>query len=117
MQIRHSITADDDYTFEKLQNKDWQYFVVTLIELSNNDIKSVDFIDLGKKDITEKTFDNLQYCKDLYESGFYDTAIFFQKSLADLHDIFIEETKDDLRRELRYTKNVKEEQNPVELLK
>ena len=38
LQVRHSIIADDDYALEKLQNKDWQYFVVTLIELSSNDI-------------------------------------------------------------------------------
>ena len=117
LQIRHSIIADDNYALEKLQNKDWQYFVVTLIELSNNVLKRIDITDLGEKDIIEKTFDNLQYCKDFYENVFYDTAIFFQKSLADLHDIFIERIEDDLRRELRYTKNVKEEQNPVELLK
>ena len=117
LQIRHSIIADDDYALEKLQNKYWQYFVVTLIELSNNNIKSIDFTDLGKKYIIEKTFDNLQYCKDFHESVFYDTEIFFQKGLVDLHDIFIHKIEDDIRCELRYTKNVKEEQNQVELLK
>ena len=29
--IRHSIIADDDYALEKLQDKNWQYFVVTLV--------------------------------------------------------------------------------------
>ena len=27
LRIRHSIIADNDYALEKLQNKDWQYFV------------------------------------------------------------------------------------------
>ena len=31
----------------------------------------------SEKDILEKTFDNLNYCKDYNQSGFDDTAYFF----------------------------------------
>ena len=43
--LRHSQIANDEYALEKLQNKSWSYFVETLIEVSNDDVKYSDVIE------------------------------------------------------------------------
>ena len=74
LEIRHSVIADDDYALENLQNKNWQYFVETLLFVASDQLSE---FEESEKDILEKTFDNLNYCKDYNQSGFDDTAYFF----------------------------------------
>ena len=74
LEIRHSVIADDDYALENLQNKNWQYFVETLLFVASDQLSE---FEESEKDILEKTFDNLNYCKDYDQSGFDDTAYIF----------------------------------------
>ena len=74
LEISHSVIADDDYTLENIQNKNWQYFVETLLFVASDQLSE---FQESEKDILKKTFDNLNYCKDYYQSGFDYTANFF----------------------------------------
>ena len=38
LEIRHSVIADDDYAFENLQNKNWQYFIETLLFVARDQL-------------------------------------------------------------------------------
>ena len=53
LKLRHSQIEDDEYALEKLQNKDWQCFVVTLLEILNEDIRFSDFENKGERDIID----------------------------------------------------------------
>ena len=74
LEIRHSVIADDDYALENLQNKNCQYFVETLLFAASNQLSE---FEESEKDILEKTFDKLNYCKDYYQTGLDNTAYFF----------------------------------------
>ena len=74
LEIRHSVIADDDYAFKNLQNKNGQYFIETLLFVARDQLSEFEELE---KDILKKTFDNLNYCKDYYQSGFDYTANFF----------------------------------------
>ena len=77
--LRHSQTSDDEYALEKLPNKSWSYFVESLTEISNDDVKYGEAIkNEAESNIIEKTVDNLDYCKDTYNQAFTDTAIHFK---------------------------------------
>ena len=114
-EIRHSIITDDTVALEELQKRDWQYFIVTLLENLNKEYESDSLTDIKEKNIIEKTFENIQYLKDFYEEVFYDTSYFFHRSLQGLHDILIEKLEDDLNREIYYTGKIKEEVDHTKL--
>ena len=61
LEIRYSVIADDDYALENLQNKNWQYFIETLLFVASDQLSK---FEESEKDILQKTFDNLNYCKD-----------------------------------------------------
>ena len=61
LEIRYSVIADDDYALENLQNKNWQYFIETLLFVASDQLSK---LEESEKDILQKTFDNLNYCKD-----------------------------------------------------
>ena len=81
LKLRHSQIADDEYTLEKLQNKDWQYFIVTLLEISNEDIRFSDFENEGEHDIIDKTLNNITICKETYNTAFIKIATYFRHAL------------------------------------
>ena len=62
-EIRHSVIVDDGDALENLQNKNSQYFVEMLLFVASNQLGE---FEETEKDILEKTFDNLNYCKDFY---------------------------------------------------
>ena len=113
--IRHSIITDDTIALEELQKKDCQYFIVTLLEISNKEYESSDLTDSKKKDIIEKTFENLEYLKTFYENVFWDTGYFFHRSLKNMHNTLIKKLEDDLNREIYYTEKIKEEVDHTKL--
>ena len=71
----------------------------------------------SEKDILKKAFDNLNYCKDYYQSGFDDTAYFFYRYIKKIHDIFVEKMEDDISHEIYFHKPLKSIEDPRELLK
>ena len=74
LEIRHSVIADDDYALENLQNKNWQYFVETLLFGASDQLSE---FEESEKYILKKTFDNLNDCKVVYQNVFDDVTIFF----------------------------------------
>ena len=114
LEIRHSVVADDDYALETLQNKNWQYFVETLLFVASDQLSE---FEESEKDILKKAFDNLNYCKDYYQSAFDDTAYFFYRYIKKIHDIFVEKMEDDISREIYFHKPLKSIEDPRELLK
>ena len=74
LKLRHSRIADNKYALEKLQEKDWPYFVRTLLELSNNEIIYGDIENVGERDVVDKTFDNIQECINMYHSVYQEVA-------------------------------------------
>ena len=103
LEIRHSVIADNDYALVNLQNKDWQ---LTVFDDSSSE-----------SDIFEKSFEEINYCKDYYQSLFDNTAYFFHLYIQQTHDIFVEKMEEDIRRELYFHKPLKSIENPMELLK
>ena len=74
--LRHSQISDDEFAPEKLQNKSWSYFVESLIEILNDDIKYGDAMkNEAESNVTDKTINNLDYCKDTYNLAFNDIVI------------------------------------------
>ena len=114
LEIRHSVIAHDDYALENLQNKNWQYFVETLLFVARNQLSE---FQESEKDILKNSFDNLNYCKDYYQAGFDDTAYFFYQYIKKIHDIFVEKMEDNISHEIYFHKPLKSIENPKKLLK
>ena len=93
LDIRYSVIADDDYALENLQNKNWQYFVETLLFAASVQLSE---FEESEKEILGKTFDELNYCKDYYQTGFDDTAYFFYQYIRKIHNIFVEKMEDNI---------------------
>ena len=71
----------------------------------------------NQKKSLKKAFDNLNYCKDYYQTGFDDTAYFFYQYIKKIHDIFVEKMEDNISHEIYFHKPLKSIENPRELLK
>ena len=118
--LRHSIIANDEYALETLQNRNWSYFIKKLIYFSNNDLDDELFQDGEydeQKSLVDQTFENLNYCKQIYQNVFDDLAYFFHRKLKETPDIFVEKMKEDLAREIFYQKKIKEQENSTEVFK
>ena len=120
--VRHSQVADDEFAIKIVQSHNWQYFIETLLHISNNEIDIKDF-NLKNDDefddylIIQKTLQNLNYCKRFYEEVFDDISYFLHKKIKEIPDEFVEKMQDDLASEIYYTKKLKEIESHVEFLK
>ena len=120
--VRHSQIAEDEFAMKIVQSHNWQYFIETLLHISNGEIDIGDY-DLQNDDefddyvIIQKTLQNLNYCKRFYEEVFDDISYFLHKKIKETPDEFIEKMQDDLAREIYHTKKLKEIESHVEFLK
>ena len=73
--IRHTVIADDDYALENLQNKNWEYFVKTLLYTTSDQLS--EFEESEKKTFLKKYFDKLNDCKIGCQTVFDNIALFF----------------------------------------
>ena len=120
--IRHSKVASDNFAIKIVQSHNWQYFIETLLEISNGDLNIEDFNvdddnEFDKYLIIEKTLKNLNYCKNFYEEVFDDISYFFYKKIKETPDEFVEKMEEDFANEIYYTKKLKEIDSHVEFLK
>ena len=104
LEIRHSAIADDDYALENLQNKNWKYFVKTLLFVASDQLSE---FEESEKYILEKAVDNLNYCKDYYQTGFDNTAYFFYRYIKKIHNIFVTKMEDNISCKLYFHKPLK----------
>ena len=120
--VRHSQIANDEFAMKIVQSHNWQYFIETLLHISNGEIDIGDY-DLQNDDefddyvIIQKTLQNLNYCKRFYEELFDDISYFLHKKIKKTPDEFVEKMQDDLAREIYHTKKLKEIESHVEFLK
>ena len=120
--IQHSQIFDDEFAVRIVQSHNWQYFIKTLLHISNGEIDIQDF-DLKNDEefenylIIEKTLENLNYCKRFYEEVFNDTAYFLHKKIKETPDEFVDKMQDDLANEIYFTKKLKEIESHVDFLK
>ena len=115
--IRHSIIANNEYALETLQNRNWSYFIIKLIYILNNDLDVELLQDEYNEEnsLVNQTFQNLNYCKQIYENVFDDLAYFFHRKLKETPNIFVEKMEEDLAREIFYRKKIKEQENSTEV--
>ena len=120
--VRHSQIANDEFAMKIVQSHNWQYFIETLLHISNGEIDTGDY-DLQNDDefddyvIIQKTLQNLNYCKRFYKEVFHDISYFLHKKIKETPDEFVEKMQDDLAREIYHTKKLKEIESHVEFLK
>ena len=122
LKIRHSIIANDDFALNVVQSHNWQYFIETLLHISNNETNLDDYNLKNNEDfdqylIIEKTLDKLKYCRNFNEDVFDDVSYFFDKKIQELPDDFVKKMEDDLSNAIYYTKKLKEVDSHIEVLK
>ena len=120
--VRHSKIVGNEFALKIVQSHNWQYFIETLLHISNNEISLNDFDfkdDEAFEDylIIEKTQQNLNYCKNFYEEVFNDVAYFLHKKIKEIPDKFIEKMQDDLANEIYFTKKIKDIESHVKFMK
>ena len=79
--IRHTQISDDKYALETLQSKNWPYFVITLLEVSNDDVNLSSVADQNVINIINKIFENLNICKEYYNYIYNNITGCFQEYL------------------------------------
>ena len=86
--VRHSQIANDEFAIKIVQSHNWQYFIETLLHISNGEIDIRDF-DLQNDDefddylIIQKTLEHLNYCKRFYEEVFDNNSYFLHKKIKE----------------------------------
>ena len=122
--IRHAIISDDLHAIEKLQSKDWPYFINRLLEVSDGDISSLNLINLSQHqndenelEIINDTIENLEICKSYYSDIYANVGCVFQKYLQNASDNLIQKIQDDISLNLSLNAYLKNEQNSNEILR
>ena len=69
--VRHTTVLDNQHTLENSQSKDWPYFINRLLEVSNDDIASLNLLGIGQSQnnieqlkIINDTIENLKISKN-----------------------------------------------------
>ena len=116
--LRHLQISDDEYALEKIQNKSWSYFVESLIEISNDDVKYGEVIkNEAESNIIEKTINNLDYCKDTYNRAFTATAIHFKTALEHMQRRDVARIQDELGTKVYRATDIADNPNVTEVLR
>ena len=122
IKVRHSEILENEEALKIIQNHNWQYFIETLLEISNNEnlIDRNDFKDDEAFEdyiIIEKTQENLEYCKKFYEGVFNDIAYFLHNKIKETPDEIVEKIEDDLSNYRIFFKKLKKIESHVEFMK
>ena len=116
-QLRHSQISEDDYVFKALQNKNWVYFIKTLLEVSTNQVDISFLSNPNELSILSQATENLHICKEYYNSIYHNIAGCFQEYLIRLPNLFVEKMEDDININLFSNIELKNEQDPAEIFK
>ena len=72
-EIRHTVVSHDLHTIEKLQSKNWPYFINRLLEVLDGGISLLNLINLSQNrndanelEIINDTIENLEICKSYF---------------------------------------------------
>ena len=66
---------------QTLQSKNWPYFVITVLEVSNDDVNLSSVADQNVINIINKIFENLNICKEYYNYIYNNITGCFQEYL------------------------------------
>ena len=116
-QLRHSQISEDDYVFKALQNKNWVYFIKTLLEVSTNQVDISFLSNPNELSILSQATENLHICKEYYNSIYHNIAGCFQEYLIRLPNLFVEKMEDDININLFSNIELKNEQDLAEIFK
>ena len=100
-----------------MQNKNWAYFIKTLLEISTNQVDISSFSNPNELSIISQTSENLHIFKEYHNSIYHNIAGCFQEYLQRLPDLFLEKMEDDININLFSNIEIKNEQNPAEIFK
>ena len=121
--IRHAIISDDLNSIEKLQSKNWPYFIKCLLEVSDGDISSLNLINLSQNridtnelKIINDTIEDLEICKSYYSDIHAKCWLCFSRLSTDAPHNLIQKMQDNIRLNLFLNTDLKNEQNPNEIL-
>ena len=121
IKLRHSEIIENEVGLKVIQNHNWQYFIETLLEISNNE--ALLDRDSFKDDeafedylIIEKTQEKLKYCKEFYNGVFDDIGYFLQRKIHETQDHFIEKMQEDLSNHRIYFRKLKEIESHTDLM-
>ena len=114
---------DDQHSLENLQSKDWLYFINHLLEVSNDDISSLNLLGIGQNQnrieelkIRNDTSENLKICKNYYPDIYANVSSCFQNYLRTAPNVLNKKTQDDLRLNLFSNIVLNNEHNTSEIL-
>ena len=88
---------DNKYALETLQNKNWPYFIKTIIEISNDDVDLNSVTDQNKISIINETFENLNMPKEYYNSIYHKIVGCFQEYLNKIPIWYAKEFENNLK--------------------
>ena len=122
LSIRHSQIVTNEKAISILQSNTWGYFIEQLLHFANGNISLDDFNldddrEFERYNVTEKTSDNVNYCKQFYQEVFDDIGYFFQRMIKETPNEFLEPLKADLANEIYFYKNLKDIESHSELLR
>ena len=122
--IRHTIISDKLHAIEKLQSKNWPYFINRLLEVSDGDISLLTLINLNQNqndtnelEIINDTIKNLEICKSYYSDIYGNIGCVFPKYLQNASNNLIQKIQDNRMLNLFLNTDLKNERNPNEILK
>ena len=122
--IRHTIILDHLQAIEKLQSKNWPYFINHLLEVSDDDTSSLNLINLTQNrnnanelEIINDIIENLETCKSYYSDNYANVRCVFQNYLQNASDNLIQKIQDDIRLNLFLNTDLRNEQNPNKISK
>ena len=100
-----------------LKNKNWAYFIKTLLEVLTNQLDISSFSNPNELSIISQTSKNLHIYKEYYNSVCHNVAGCFQGYLIRLPDIFVGKMEDYININLFSNIGLKIEQHPAEIFK
>ena len=121
IKIKHSEIIENEIGLAVIQNHNWQYFIETLLEISNNDklLKRDSFKDDEEFEdylIIEKTQKNLKYCKEFYNGVVDDIGYFLKRIINQTSDHFIEKMEEDLANHRIYFDKLKKIESQTDFI-
>ena len=114
--VKHSQILKDENALEQLQNKNWQYFITTLLQNSVDGLGYEKANGIDERNILDITRDNLAKCKETYRNAYDQVANYLHITLQHTSSQDIEIIQHDLRNKLYYTNNLLENPRITEVL-
>ena len=100
-----------------LQNKNWAYFIKSLLEFSTDQAHISSLSNPNELRILSQTSENLHICKEYHNLIYHNIAVCFQEYLMRLPNLFVEKMEGDININLFSNIELKNKQDPAEIFK